>query len=171
MGYNTDFFGRFLLNAPLSEAQAAYLTAFAETRRMQRSPKLAVTLPDPKRLAVGLPIGDDAGYFVGGAGMRGQGDDPAIRNYNVPPHGQPGLWCLWIPSEDRCGIEWDGTEKFYQYREWLEYLITHFIRPWGFSLRGRVGWRGEGANDVGVLVVIDNEVNTQPYNPNLDITR
>lgn len=32
MGYTTDFEGRFQLNKPLSEDQAAYLTAFAKTR-------------------------------------------------------------------------------------------------------------------------------------------
>ncbi len=51
-----------------------------------------------------------------------------------------GYYCQWRPSDDGMGIEWDGVEKFYNYVEWLEYLIAHFLRPWGYTLSGSVEW-------------------------------
>lgn len=57
MGYNTWIKGEFTITPPLSTAHAAYLTAFADTRRMQRDPAKAETMLDPIRVAVELPLG------------------------------------------------------------------------------------------------------------------
>lgn len=177
MGYTTDFEGRFSLNRQLTPEHAAYLTAFSQTRRMKRDEHKASKLPDPVRLAVGLPIGKEGSYFVGGSGSMGQGSDESILDYNEAPcnpdcserfregyvwsfGAQPGLWCQWVPSEDGMGIEWDGVEKFYNYTEWLIYLIEHFLKPWGYVLNGQVTWQGEDLSDRGTIVVVDNAVTT-----------
>jgi hypothetical protein len=55
-------------------------------------------------------------------------------------------------------LEWDGGEKFYNYEEWLEYLIAHFFNRWGYTLSGCVRWSGEDTDDVGTLAVEDNVV-------------
>ena len=70
----------------------------------------------------------------------------------------PGVWCQWIPCDEGAGIEWDGVEKFYNYIEWLDYLIDHFLKPWGYVLNGEVEWQGEERNDLGRIVVRDNAV-------------
>ena len=70
-------------------------------------------------------------------------------------------WCKWVPTEDGCAIEWNGAEKFYDYVEWLEYLIEHFLGPWGYLLNGTVSWQGEDGDDRGRLHVTDNTVTTQ----------
>ena len=155
MGYVTDFYGAFTLDRPLAPEHAEYLRGFADTRRMKRDPQIVARLEDPVREEAGLPIGHDGAYFVGGEGMAGQGRDASILDYNRPPTGQPGLWCQWIPSEDGTAIEWDGGEKFYDYVEWLEYLIEHFLAPWGYVLNGRVDWEGE---DRGAIFVKNNIV-------------
>ena len=72
--------------------------------------------------------------------------------------GQPGLWCQWVPSDDGTTLAWDEGEKFYNYIEWLQYLIGHFIKPWGRILSGEVYWQGEESDDFGKIVVRDNEV-------------
>jgi uncharacterized protein (TIGR02996 family) len=141
---------------------AAYLTAFNETRRMKRDPAKAALLPDPVRLAVGLSVGEDGAYFVGGRGFHGQDDDESILDHNSPPGDQPGLWCQWRPSEDGTAIVWDGGEKFYDYVEWLEYLILHFLNPWAYVLNGKVRWQGEVNEDRGVITVINNRVLAEP---------
>ena len=105
-----------------------------------------------------VAIGEESGYFVGGGGDFGQARDASIVSYNYPPKGQPGLWCQWVPTEDNTGIEWNGSEKFYSYVEWLRYLVDNFIKPWGYVLSGRVTWRGEDHGDVGAIVVADNIV-------------
>lgn len=158
MGYTTDFFGKFNLDKPLTVAHAAYLKKFNETRRVKRNPDKAATLQDPVRTNVELPVGDEGGYFVGGVGFRGQGDDASVTNGNKPPNGQPCLWCKWTPSADGNHIEWDQGEKFYYYVEWLKYIITHFLQPWGYVLNGQVKWQGEDKSDIGTIVVENNAV-------------
>jgi len=93
-------------------------------------------------------------YLTQFAASRKEKRDPVV----VPADDPPSAWCHWRPSEDGRFVEWDGGEKFYNYAEWLEYLITLFYRPWGYKLNGEVGWQGEDAGDRGRLVVVDNVV-------------
>lgn len=158
MGYSTDFTGSFELDKPLTDEHREYLEKFNYTRRMARDAAKAELLPDPVRQAVGLPIGTQGGYFVGAEGTAGQHSEASILDYNNPPQGQPGLWCQWVPSEDGEEIMWDEGEKFYDYVSWLEYIIEHFLAPWGYVLNGEVEWSGEDREDIGLLVVVDNVV-------------
>jgi hypothetical protein len=153
-----SFHGKFLLNAPLSEAQRDYLSKFSETRRMQRDASKTSVRPDPLRVAVGLPVGVEGGYFVGSVEFAGQEDSSDVVDYNLPPQDQPGLWCHWEPSEDGTAIQWNGTEKFVYHVEWLVYLIHHFLTPWGFILNGNVRWMAPDDHETGVLRVTNNEV-------------
>lgn len=161
MGYSTDFSGSFDLDKKLTDEHYAYLEKFADTRRMQRDANTAKSLPDPLRIAVGLPMGAEGGYFVGGNGLSGQDTDKSVKNGNMPPKGQPGLWCQWIPQTNDKGqssIEWDGGEKFYEYIPWIKYLIKHFLEPWGYVVNGQVKWQGEEMDDRGVIMVENNVV-------------
>lgn len=164
MGYSTDFHGSFKLNKPLAPEHAAYLRAFAETRRMKRDASVTEERPDPVRVAAGLPVGKDGGYFVGEGGVAGQGEGgfgvlpKGVLDFNREPTEQPGLWCQWVPNEDGTEIEWDGGEKFYHYVDWLDYLIEHFLSPWGYTLEGEVEWRGEDWEDTGTISVSGNVV-------------
>jgi hypothetical protein len=151
-----DSLERFWPLFGLKPAHAAYLLKFSETRRMARDPDRAAKMPDPLREAVGLPLGPQGAYFVGGLGFAGQDEDDSILDGNEPPEGQPGLWCQWVPSEEGTAILWNGMEKFYYYIEWLEYLIEHFLKPWGYRLNGVVTWQGEEEEDRGRIIVVDN---------------
>jgi len=73
---------------------------------------------------------------------------------------KPSIWLQWIVEEyhDTHYLVWDGNEKFYNYIEWLEYLIKYFFKPNNLSITGRVRWRGEEFNDMGVIEVEDNDV-------------
>lgn len=157
MGYTTEFNGEFSLNKKLTKSRKEYLLKFAETRRMKRDSKKAEKLDDEIRRKVGLPIGDDAEYFVGGLGFHGQDMDESIVEYNSPPKSQPSLWCGWIPNDDGTAIEWNGREKFYSYIEWIQYLINNFLEPWGYVLNGTVEWRGEDWSDTGSIVISNNQ--------------
>jgi hypothetical protein len=68
------------------------------------------------------------------------------------------LWCQWIATPDGRGIEWDGGEKFYHYIAWLQYIILHFLEPWGYRLSGEVKWTGEDPSDTGRIIVEDNKL-------------
>jgi hypothetical protein len=164
MGYSTDFEGSWTVTPPLKAEHKAYLKAFADTRRMKRDAAKTALRPDPVRAAVGLPVGDEGGYFVNEDGFAGQHHGPDVLDSNEPPAGQPGLWCKWEPTEAGDKYEWNGVEKFYDYVEWLEYVIRHFLNPWGYILKGRVDWQGEEEDDTGFINVYNNTVyvNTDP---------
>lgn len=162
MGYTTKFEGEFTIEPPLTKEQTAYLTQFSGTWRMRRDPKKAAKLLDPLREAVGLPLGVDAEFFVGGTGHAGQHRDDSVLEYNAEPSTQPGLWCQWEPSEDGSKLQWNGAEKFYNYVEWLKYIDENFLKRWGRKLTGAVSWQGEDDSDCGLLTVGEVGVHALP---------
>lgn len=88
-----------------------------------------------------------------------KGDDGVgILDYNTPPGHQPGLWCNWELDDTGTELKWNGAEKFYNYIEWLEYLIQHFFTPWNIKLNGKIKWNGEDSDDVGLITVKNNKV-------------
>lgn len=147
MGYTTDFDGSFTVTPTLTEDDRVFLEKFSRTRRMARN--------------VGPEYGVDGEFYVFGKGWAGQDHDETIIDYNRPPRTQPGLWCQWVPTEDGNEIEWDGGEKFYDYVEWLEYLIEKILAPRGYTLNGTVFWQGEEDSDRGKIVVTNNVVKTK----------
>lgn len=163
MGYTTTFTGHFGLDRPLTPEHLAYLKAFAETRRMRRDNNVIETLkfPDPVREATSLQLGVDGEFFVGVTENHGQVRDESVLDYNRQPYTQPGLWCQWIPTEDGKAIVWDGSEKFYAYIKWLNYIIASFLFRWGYRLNGVVEWQGESDGDRGKIIVVDNVVTTK----------
>jgi hypothetical protein len=70
----------------------------------------------------------------------------------------PTYYCQWIATADRTGLEWDKNEKFYRGKEWLVYLIEHFIKPWGYTLKSESPWYIDDFQVAGVLRVTDNVV-------------
>lgn len=168
MGYTTDFEGSFQIVDKLGNPYALatqhrlYLEAFSESRRMKRDASIATDMDDNLRVMVDLPIGHEGAYYVGSAtdGMSGQGRDLSILDYNNPPFEQPGLWCKWAPNQDGTAIEWNGVEKFYDYIEWLRYLVKHFLSTWGYRLKGEVKWFGEDRGDTGTIYADGLEITT-----------
>lgn len=162
MGYTTNFNGSFSCTPTLQPEHKEYLRKFCETRRMKRNASLAGRLPDLIRKAAKLPIGPTGAYFVGAGGFMGQDADKSVLDFNECPDGQPGLWCKWTPNEDGTTIEWSGAEKFYDYVEWLQYIIDNFLKRWGYTLNGDVEWQGENTDDIGVIRVVNNVVQAVP---------
>jgi hypothetical protein len=157
MGYTTKFDGIFTLNERLFDSEVLYLLEFSRTRRCKRNVAILQNIPDSARESVGLPLGEDGGYFVNQKWDE-EHDEISVVDYNKPPRGQPGLWCQWIPTPDGRGIHWDGGEKFYHYIAWLQYLIIHFLEPWGYCVEGEVKWTGEDPSDTGVIKVKNNKI-------------
>ncbi len=76
--------------------------------------------------------------------------------------GAPDGYNQWVITEDREHIEWDGNEKFYDYVEWLQWLIDNKFKPAGLTLSGSVKYSGEELEDCGTLKVIDGRVEKTP---------
>ena len=66
----------------------------------------------------------------------------------------------WKPTKDGNYLEYDGSEKFYDYIEWLHEIIK-IIAPRGFTLNGKVYWRGDEILDVGCIRITDNLVESE----------
>ena len=143
MGYSTDFFGSFEIDRPVDKETAKLLKGLATTRRMKRNIE---------------GYGIEGEFYVNGSGDFGQGREDNIVDYNEPPSTQPGLWCQWILLDDNQTIEWDGGEKFYYYIEWVEYIINSILKPRNYILNGEVEWHGEEYDDIGKIIVKDNNV-------------
>jgi len=142
MGYTTNFQGEFGLNKELTPTLKTFLEKLADTRRMSR--------------VVDVDFGVEGEFYV-------ENDELGVTDNNNPSRTQPGLWCQWIPTEDGMGIEWDCNEKFYNYSEWLVYIIDTILAPNGYVLNGTVEYRGEEFSDIGELVVEDNQVYFRPH--------
>jgi hypothetical protein len=128
---------------------------------MKRDSEIAEKMSDSLRVSVGLPIGKDGEYFVGSPDNYGQNKDSSILDYNKPPASQPSLWCGWCPNEEGTEIIWNYSEKFYNYVQWLEYIIENFLKPWNISLNGSMEWEGEERGDIGIIIVKNNKVTTK----------
>jgi hypothetical protein len=126
--------------------------------------KLTKMIVDWKTLDPAEVYGVNGEYYVG------DNEKLGVYDYNCAPgqkeifgkvnkDGQPGLWCKWCINEDG-ELEWDGNEKFYDYVEWLQYLINHFFNEWGVLLNGEILWEGEDSNDRGKIVVTNSVVET-----------
>lgn len=160
MGYTTDFYGALSFNKPVAPWLADYVNKFSSTRRMKRDPeKIKELFPNWGDLCFNGELGCEGEYFVVNTGDYGQNHDESIIEYNFAPAGQPGLWCQWIIQDDM--LVWDGGEKFYNYEEWLDYLIENFFEPLGYVLNGDIEWQGEEMDDFGTIHVENNFVDMQ----------
>lgn len=70
----------------------------------------------------------------------------------------PGIWCQWIINSNE-KLSWNGAEKFYSYTEWLQFLVDEYFVPQGYELNGKVSYRGERFEDIGVIYIRDNIIN------------
>lgn len=154
MGYTTDFYRHINIVPAPTEEFKAYINKFASVRHMVRDVDvLKQEYPNYQNQCFNSDLGVEGQYFIGGTDY----DDASILDVNRSPDGVPGLWCQWIINNDNQLI-WDGGEKFYNYVEWLEYLIANFFEPKGYQLNGEIYWRGEEFSDSGVITVNNNDV-------------
>lgn len=145
MGYSTDFFGSFKLNKKLDGVTHKLLVDLANTRRMKRDANV-----------VGHQYGVDGEFYV-------EDDSKGVLEHNYPPSTQPGLWCQWIPTLSGDEIVWDGNEKFYNYVEWLQYIVDKILKPKGYVLNGTIEYSGEEVDDRGEITVKDNKISSINY--------
>ena len=179
MGYTTDFSGHLDMSRPLTQAEAEYIRKFNDVRHMRRDVnKLHEVFKgkhgNPFATTIGEIYRREGEYFVGD-------ESTGILDHNEPPgtparmddwqawwtarqtaikngDSLPGLWCQWTVNREGDRLEWDGGEKFYNYHEWLQYLITHFFDKWGVKLSGVIQWQGEDRADFGLIVVENNSI-------------
>lgn len=162
MGYMTDFRGSFKLSKPATQEQIEYLNRFSYTRRMKRDVKKLNELYKGEFGLPGVGYGKEGEFFCKFDGNFGQSREDSIIEYNTHPSTQPGLWCQWVLTNDGTELEWDGREKFYNYVEWLQYIVENFFKRWGIEINGKVKWKGEDKGDTGEIEVKGNFIEVKP---------
>lgn len=75
----------------------------------------------------------------------------------------PSIWRQWevVSCDGDQYLQWNEAEKFYNYVEWLQYLIDNYFKPWGVTLEGSILWRGEDFEDMGKICIDGDKVITK----------
>ena len=162
MGYTTYFNGSLKFNKEVSERLKEYINRFSTTRRMPRdNDKIKTVYPNWRELCFFGELGNKGEYFAPDSKTYGQEHDDSVVDYNgYKDSVHPGLWCQWVIDENN-ELVWDEGEKFYNYVEWLKYLIKHFFEPLGYKLNGVITWQGEDSDDCGTINVDNNVVDVE----------
>ncbi len=169
MGYTTKFVGGFSFDKTPSKAVIDYINSFSLTRHVKRdTERIKDIFPDWKKRCWKGMLGEQAEYFLQKYDEMYDKHTPiydvdsylkrnGIEDDNNPPESQPSLWCQWIIN-NKNELVWNGAEKFYEYDNWLEYLIENFFQPEGLILSGRCMYIGERGDDWGYICIDNNKV-------------
>lgn len=166
MGYTTEFEGNLNIDEKMKKEHIEYVNLLSRTRRMKRDVNIIKALyPNWALMCLDGNLGTEGEFFCNPV-SHGQVNDRSVIDYNRPPTTQPGLWCDWILKQDKdenVTLEWDGGEKFYDYVEWLDYLIVKILNPWGYHPYGVFLYAGEESDDAGYIIVEDNKIKCFDY--------
>lgn len=186
MGYTTNFYGTVYFNKPVAPELKEFINKFSHNRHMTRDPELIKKMdPNWKQHCFNGNLGPNGIYYYPPEkipedkisrkmswekpaenkminNMFGQLVDISV-TADSPAEGVPGYWCQWVINDDD-ELEWDGSEKFYAYDRWMEFLIKHFFAPEGYVLNGAIDFQGEDQYDRGTMYVSDNVVTMDYYN-------
>ena len=109
MSYNMELIGTLNIDPPLSKEEVKYINRFNITRHMLTT-KGPYTVDTEYVDYITKPIPEH------------------IINFNEYASGHPkSYWCNWFVSDDGTQLGWDGRPNFLLFKEWLDYLITHFL--------------------------------------------
>lgn len=166
MGFTTKFVGEFILDRELDNETFRLLQNLAKTRRVSRDTSVLVRKENISEQDVLEKYGTEGEFYFSDKsghilekGIYKRVKDETVLNRNLPPSSQPGLWCGWVPSEDRKKIVWNGLVKFYESVEWIEYIINRILSPKGYDINGEMKCFGEEPADVWEIHIKDNKVN------------
>ena len=153
MGYTTWFEGELTPNKPFKKEFVNYINAFSAKRHEPRDVEIIKRSdPDWAKHCLDGNLGPYGMYYVGSFN-EGIVDLSSAKGYTCP-----GYWCEWFINERTGAVEWNGAEKFYEYTDWLIFLIENFFEPAGYILNGEFIWIGEDSEDRGKISVVNNKV-------------
>lgn len=153
MGYTTWFEGELTPNKPFKKEFVNYINAFSKKRHEPRDVEIIKhSDPDWAKHCLDGNLGPYGMYYVGGF------DEEIIDRSAAKGYTCPGYRCDWHINEKTGVVEWNGAEKFYEYTDWLIFLIENFFEPAGYILNGEFIWIGEDSEDRGKISVVNNKV-------------
>lgn len=138
------FQGAFQLTPALSAIQIAYLQAFLSVQHSFWPLQYVQQQLDVVREAIGLPLGEDAVFFVGHHTNGLNGRNPFIDKHNMTspgPGGQPHCGnCPWQVSDDGTQLLPDMKKLAAMPLKWLGWLVTSLLLPWNIDIRGTASY-------------------------------
>lgn len=145
MGYDTTFAGEIEVRPTLPPR---FVSKFNEMRRRRNN-----------KYGDG-EMGSFDHVYYGKVGLMGQTREDA-QGLSVVP----GVWCQWeivVGGDQASSVQWDGDDKFYDYEEWLAYVVALIKTEFPASeFSGEIRWWGEDPSDLGCLrVAPDGTVTT-----------
>ena len=150
------FQGAFNLTPALSAAQAAYLDAFLAVQHGFWPPEYIRQQPDLLRDAVGLPLGEDAAFYVGHCSNGLKGRHPFIdkhRTTSPGPGDQPHCGrCPWQLSSDQRQLLPSKKKLTTMPLKWLAWLVTYILAPWKINLTGLASYDDPCTSQEGRIV-------------------
>lgn len=160
MGYTTEFLGEFTLDKPLDPIIGNLINGLAFTRRVKRDIYQLAKILNLSREEADMRYGVEGEYYYNKDDFKnyGQTVDDSILDFNMPPSTQPGLWCQWIYCKEDNVIKWNGGEKFYNYVDWIKYIIERILKPNNYKLNGIVKWQGDETFDRGEIQINNNKI-------------
>lgn len=153
MGYTTWFEGGLTPNKPFKKEFVNYINDFSEKRHEPKDVEIIKRSdPDWAKHCLDGNLGPCGMYYIGSF------DEEIIDLSAAKGYTCPGYWCDWHINEKTGVVEWNGAEKFYEYTDWLIFLIENFFEPAGYILNGEFIWIGEDSEDRGKISVVNNKV-------------
>ena len=74
----------------------------------------------------------------------------------------PRSYMQWVPTQSLDHIVYDGNEKFYEYVDWMKWLVN-YLKGIGITADGEIDWSGDQAGDTGTIVVANSEVTVRVH--------
>ncbi len=141
--------GRLSLDRPLSDEHNRYLEAYMRMRHSTACHSLVAETLDAARVREDAGLPREARYVVDLA------QDAIISCVGSDSGECPALWCDWRLTHDRRALICRPGKRDDQL-SWPEYIVTHFLAPWGYRVNGLVRWQDdddEGEGDSGAVRV------------------
>ena len=70
----------------------------------------------------------------------------------------PGIWCHLRIGQDSQSLEWDGSEKTYDFIDWVKYANDKILLPRKYRMNGTMLFQGESILDRGRIDAKDGNV-------------
>lgn len=154
--------GKLTIEGDMRDEHFKYLAMYGHMRHMKRNETYLLALRDQLRVDAGLPIGVEGRHYLGSNFALAVQCYHTVTDCNSPPEKVPSVLCpyhLYRELADGKYVWRCHNTSIEKPKEWIEYLITTYLAPWGYKLNGKIEIR-----DSNVLVeeinVVDNMVMT-----------
>ncbi len=155
-------FRRHLKLSPIATPeQVLYIQNFAKTRRIKRDSAILMKRFNGE-YGLNGNYGIEGEFYVGGEDAFSPDKDYSILDFDNPSSNQFSLKCEWTVTDDGKKLVWTKNELFYEYLNWLNYMIDNFFIPWNIKLNGTLTYQGQQEKeDAGIITVKNNIVSLE----------